>query len=55
MLSKKPSSKPFGIEFLVPVTDAEAQQVNGGHRHKPIMHTNYVSAPSGAFPRGDHG
>jgi hypothetical protein len=60
------SLKPFGIEHLVEVPDAEAQRVNGGRRGRhhhppvvnpggPILHTNYISLPSAAHPTGDHG
>jgi hypothetical protein len=67
--NEKKSLKPFGIEHLVEVPDAEAQRVNGGRRGRnpaptpppvvnpggPIFHTNYISLPSGAHPTGDHG
>ncbi|HZU98914.1 MAG TPA: hypothetical protein VFF73_19560 [Planctomycetota bacterium] len=69
-MKNKKAPKPFGLEHLVDVPDAEAERVNGGffvrgpigrpplpirHPRGPILHTNYISVPSTAFPTGDHG
>ncbi len=69
MKHDKKAPVPFGIEHLVDVPDAEAERVNGGFFARgpgwripirfpgggPVLHTNYISVPSKAFPTGDHG
>jgi hypothetical protein len=55
----KKTVKPFGLELLAEVKDADLLTVNGGSHHKkkphPIFTTMHVSMPQPAFPKGDNG
>ena len=48
----QPSFRPFGLEFLVEVTDVEAQKVNGGRHHRRKHHHHPAPAPTPPPPGG---
>jgi hypothetical protein len=69
-MKNKKAKKPFGLEFLVEVPEAETKTVNGGilpvgrgggfgfhfGPPPPVLHTNFISMViGGPFPHGDHG
>jgi hypothetical protein len=65
-MSGKTTSRPFGLDHLVPIPSSELAKINGGRhrRHHPnpgggsgsgggVLHTMALSLPSAQFPNGD--